>query len=93
MRKLIVLSFPFFLLVSVSFSQSNRLTKIADSLYRAKSYKEAAAAYLLAADSTPAFSNTKDHYYNAACCFALLNDTSSAKWKKENYLTRIMRSC
>ena len=78
MRKALHLSFLFLFTVSVSFAQYNRLTKKADSLYKAKSYKEAAAAYLLAADSTPAFLNTKDHYYNAACCFALVNDWRAA---------------
>jgi Predicted Zn-dependent protease (DUF2268) len=78
MRKKLFLSFLFLLTASCSFAQSNRLTKQADSLYKAKSYKEAAAAYLLAAGNSPIFLSSKELYYNAACCFALINDTSAA---------------
>lgn len=78
MRKKLFLSFLFLLTAFCSFAQSDRLAKKADSLYKVKSYKEAAAAYLSAAGSAPIFLSSKALYYNAACCFALINDTSAA---------------
>ena len=59
------------------FSQNNYI-KIADSLYKKKDYKAGAAAYLLAADNSKQKALKKIALYNAACCYALTNDTFSA---------------
>jgi hypothetical protein len=50
----------------------------ADSLYKAKSFKAAAAAYIKIGDSIKLTAVKKVAFYNAACCYALTNDTTKA---------------
>ncbi|MBC7937227.1 MAG: hypothetical protein H7Y86_17925 [Rhizobacter sp.] len=71
----------FFLLtcVSVGYTQYLDLGKQGDSLYKMQDYRSAAARYLAAAKQTPAHTNPKSFYYNAACCYALLNEHDTAK--------------
>lgn len=71
-----------FLLLCVLFSHSiaaqTKFTKVADSLYHAKDFAQAAIAYQTAADSSKSKGIKKSCLYNAACCYALTNDTSKA---------------
>ena len=59
-------------------AQYDELSKAGDSLYLIKDYRGAAASYLSAAESTPGYVNPKTYYYNAACCFALMNEPAKA---------------
>ncbi len=73
------ISFIWLLLAApfISRSQMNAAS-VGDSLYKAKNFEQAARHYLLAAQAVPKYQNPKNYYYNAACCFALVNDRQSA---------------
>lgn len=62
----------------MSLAQQDRLGKEADSLYKIKEYSTAAERYLAAAAKAPLYVNPKGWVYNAACCYALLNDKANA---------------
>lgn len=69
----------FFLLGSiVSFAQYDYLWKEGDSLYQKKEYKAAADKYLAVSGKVPVYINPKIWIYNAACCYALLNEPEKA---------------
>lgn len=75
-------SLPFLVLLIILsnslFAQQTKFSRIADSLYRAKDFAQAAIAYQTAADSSRSNAMKKTCFYNAACCYALVNDTSKA---------------
>lgn len=75
-RFLIILSF--FLTSFTAKAQYDYLWKEGDSLYKAKHYKAAADRYLEVSEKMPLYINPKEWIYNAACCYALLNDTINA---------------
>ena len=76
--KSLFVSFFILLIGSSALAQYQQLEKEGDSLYKIKEYTAAAARYLLAAEKMPAYVNPKSHYYNAACCYALMNDEERA---------------
>ena len=55
-----------------------RPEKIADSLYKAKNFKEAGRYYLKATRQVDFEVLRSDNYYNAACCYALSGQKDSA---------------
>ncbi len=64
-------------IATLAFAQQD-LSKKADSLYRAKSYAEAGKHYHQSARQGWMKAMRKSSYYNAACSFALANDTEKA---------------
>jgi hypothetical protein len=55
-----------------------RHEKIADSLYKAKNFKQAGQHYLKATEQSDFKILKMSNYYNAACCYALSNQLDSA---------------
>lgn len=73
-KQLIVL---FLLASTASIAQVNP-EKIADSLYKAKNFKEAGKYYLKATQQVDFKVLKTNNYYNAACCYALSGQKDSA---------------
>lgn len=66
------------LLLVGPFGMAQNFEKKADSLYKAKSYREAGNHYHSSAASAWMKAQRKNSYYNAACSFALAGDTEKA---------------
>ncbi len=67
-----------FLLASTATVAQVRPEKIADSLYKAKNFKQAGTYYLKAAQQADFKVLKISNYYNAACCYALSGQKDSA---------------
>lgn len=65
-------------IAELTHAQSTRLSREADSLYKAKDWLNAGARYKLAADSFASYLNPKLFYYNAASSYALGNEKEKA---------------
>ncbi|MGZ3834155.1 MAG: gliding motility protein GldB-related protein [Mucilaginibacter sp.] len=67
-----------FLLINGAALAQSKLTKKADSLYKAKNYANAGGLYLLSARQDEFKTLKQNDYYNAACCYALVGKPDSA---------------
>jgi hypothetical protein len=67
-----------FLLASTAVVAQVRPEKIADSLYKAKNFKEAGKYYIKATQQAEFRVLKINNYYNAACCYALSGQKDSA---------------
>lgn len=75
----VLFSLLFLCLTTVCFAQNHaKISKQADSLYKAKNYADAGPYYIKAAASTDYKAIKKTDYYNAACCYALSGKADSA---------------
>jgi hypothetical protein len=77
MKKTIVTA-TLLLLFVVSYCQSSSPSEKADSLYKAKQYALAASSYLQAAEVAEFKPALISGLYNAACSYALMNDSTNA---------------
>ncbi|WP_436488778.1 TPR end-of-group domain-containing protein [Chitinophaga sp. ARDCPP14] len=67
-----------FLLTGTATIAQVKPEEIADSLYKAKNFKEAGKYYLKATEKVDFKVLKSDNYYNAACCYALNGQKDSA---------------